>query len=1011
MIKGIYRVIEFILGFVIILTLLLVIRLSRGPIEIKNLTPVIVDALVSNEKGVEVNMENAFIELAFSRGRLMDIRLNELNVIDNEGFVLSVEKANISFNPFWLLLGRVVVRDIDLYKPYIQMDFTDTSDKAAVKDVPPARPIGRKLNRARRYAERLDSVKITDAEVVLKIRPDASVLLPDLDILILREDEKMDFSAAGKFYFDGAFIDWNMNALYQLNDKTMAFEVFVDDVDLYKMKSIVPMFENVKLTLDASVKGNLNLTQLKENWRNAFNGVTFKAATQSAGSLYLPKPLDTTYQVQKAEIMGAIDPKLEQIHLNHSKVQILDKTAEVNAQVSGLGVLFETGDFSSLPISLTAEINDIPMAEVPHLWPAYLGTDAHDWIRQNISGGVITKATLFLGMKGENITGLSSVLDVKGVTVRYVDEMLPATNVSGIVSLDLNSAKIQVLGGQVNNVQAVGGYVNFLKLDEDVPLFDMDVEFKGRVQDGLKIVATEPLKVCDMSVLVPCKSGKGMAKGHVALSFPFVDEDAIADLIKYAVTVDLDDTSFPLPKTDWTVSEGNFKLFVNNDKLTIKGRGLLDDKPMQLDVLQLFDDDKEHDSVYQVRLPVTASMITPYFEQAPNFLKGSLLTDITIRPLTDNENTVGLEFGLKDAEISLPIGYVKEFNQNGTLKATLSIVNDQLAAVPSIYLSIPDENILIKGRVDFPKNTVFQLNLSQIKAPRTDANMMLSYGNDGNFDVNIAGTSLDIADLLHGDFFNRPYSAEEAQKVNQMKPKDFSVKAKVDTLYLSEKEKSFSNVELELKKQNGYWQQIKGSLMGNVPFTFALTDDKSALSIQTQDVGEFLRRSGYTDRIKGGTLNTTLTQSQDGTLSGQINVKDYQLTDTSFFMQAATLLGIVDAVRGNTIHFDRALIPFKLSPTHVVTIEDAVASGTALGITMRGTVDSEKVALNGSVVPAYALNSLPGKIPVVGTLLSGEEGGGLFGVSYAISGKTDKPEFSFNPASLLTPGIFRRLFD
>ena len=127
-------------------------------------------------------------------------------------------------------------------------------------------------------------------------------------------------------------------------------------------------------------------------------------------------------------------------------------------------------------------------------------------------------------------------------------------------------------------------------------------------------------------------------------------------------------------------------------------------------------------------------------------------------------------------------------------------------------------------------------------------------------------------------------------------------------------------------------------------------------------------------------------------------------------MQAATLLGIVDALRGNTIAFDKAIIPFTLSTLNDLEIKDAVASGTAVGFTLRGNIQNNAIDFNGSVVPAYALNSLPGKIPVIGTLLSGEEGGGLIGVSYHVGGNTDNPEFSFNPASLLTPGIFRRLF-
>ena len=452
---------------------------------------------------------------------------------------------------------------------------------------------------------------------------------------------------------------------------------------------------------------------------------------------------------------------------------------------------------------------------------------------------------------------------------------------------------------------------------------------------------------------------------------------------------------------------GRLKLFVNNSKLTLQGKGLLDEKQMHVDITSLFDDNEN--STYQIVLPITASMIHPYFESIDNFLKGSLLTNITIRPTADNQMSVGLEFGLKDAEISLPIGYVKEFNKRGTLKATLSIVNDELASIPSIYLSMPDESLVLKGKVDFPKNKLFELNLTEIKAPRTDANLIFSYFKNGNFDAKLNGKSADISGLVHGDFFSvsgkTPKQTQALDKVQ-----DFSIDASVDDLYLSEKD-PFKNVSVQIVKKNGIWQKVEGSLMGKNPLKVSLNKEKTALNIQTENVGDILKRAGFTDRIKGGTMNSTLAQEKDGTLKGTIKVKKYEVTQMDFFMQAATLLGILDAVRGDTISFEKALIPFTLSPTLQVKIEDAVAYGTAVGITMSGTWDSENVNLSGSVAPAYALNSLPGKIPVVGSLLSGEEGGGLFGVSYSITGKTSEAETKFHPASLLTPGVFRKIFE
>ena len=87
--------------------------------------------------------------------------------------------------------------------------------------------------------------------------------------------------------------------------------------------------------------------------------------------------------------------------------------------------------------------------------------------------------------------------------------------------------------------------------------------------------------------------------------------------------------------------------------------------------------------------------------------------------------------------------------------------------------------------------------------------------------------------------------------------------------------------------------------------------------------------------------------------------------------------------------------------------------GSELGITASGTVDFAKDAIdiNGTIVPAYTINSLLGKIPVIGTIFSGEKGGGIFAASYKVSGPVEKPVMSVNPLSALAPGFLRNLLD
>jgi len=126
----------------------------------------------------------------------------------------------------------------------------------------------------------------------------------------------------------------------------------------------------------------------------------------------------------------------------------------------------------------------------------------------------------------------------------------------------------------------------------------------------------------------------------------------------------------------------------------------------------------------------------------------------------------------------------------------------------------------------------------------------------------------------------------------------------------------------------------------------------------------------------------------------------------------ASLTGINDTISGKGIAFSSLSSPFVFE-NEVATIEEARAVGSELGITATGKIDFGKDAIDidGTIIPAYTINSLLGQIPVIGTILTGEKGGGIFAASYKISGPVEKPQISVNPLSALAPGFLRKLID
>ncbi len=115
---------------------------------------------------------------------------------------------------------------------------------------------------------------------------------------------------------------------------------------------------------------------------------------------------------------------------------------------------------------------------------------------------------------------------------------------------------------------------------------------------------------------------------------------------------------------------------------------------------------------------------------------------------------------------------------------------------------------------------------------------------------------------------------------------------------------------------------------------------------------------------------------------------------------------------GGSVKLDITEVPFSYV-SGLLDISNLKANGPSLGMTMEGQIQTseKKINVNGVVVPAYGLNSLLGKIPLVGSLFSGGSGKGLFGVTYRVKGSTAAPDVSVNALSGLAPGFLRILFE
>ncbi|HEU0217249.1 MAG TPA: AsmA-like C-terminal domain-containing protein, partial [Stellaceae bacterium] len=149
-------------------------------------------------------------------------------------------------------------------------------------------------------------------------------------------------------------------------------------------------------------------------------------------------------------------------------------------------------------------------------------------------------------------------------------------------------------------------------------------------------------------------------------------------------------------------------------------------------------------------------------------------------------------------------------------------------------------------------------------------------------------------------------------------------------------------------------------------------------------------------------------------LRGRIEGADYHLVRAPALarvLSLASLPAVASMLKGTGIPFSTLRGEFAYGNGRLL-VEQLLAYGGAIGATANGEIDidRDRLDLQGTIVPAYTLNSILGNIPVIGSLLLGGEGQGLFAANYRLTGSSADPEISVNPLSALAPGFLRRLF-
>ncbi len=229
-----------------------------------------------------------------------------------------------------------------------------------------------------------------------------------------------------------------------------------------------------------------------------------------------------------------------------------------------------------------------------------------------------------------------------------------------------------------------------------------------------------------------------------------------------------------------------------------------------------------------------------------------------------------------------------------------------------------------------------------------------------------------------------------------------------------------TGLELRLLKRGDQIKQLSfDGRFGRDTISGNLTGPQNAsqLSIISEDAGSLLLFTDLYRHMERGRLTATL-RLGPSTLSGILVIDSFVLRDEPALRRlvAEGVPQSADGTRKQQIDagamaFNKLQVRFERSGNRL-DLREGTMNGDAIGLTVEGWLDfvHDGVDMKGTFVPAYAVNNLFSKIPVVGAILGGGTNEGLIGVNYRIVGKVSGPTLSINPLSVIAPGIFRQIF-
>ena len=1032
-----------------VLATVLVWRLSQGPLELTWLVTRIERMVNAPDNPTRVTIGAAALTWdGFQHGfdRPIDIRLTDIAVTDPDGRRrLTVPRADLSIYFRYLVFGRLVTRAIEIDGPRFTLirgpdgtvsldlgSLNETTDAMAPPTAapPPAAVPGPGLVEIlRELAQPMQDAGLSDFYSHLNV-----IRVRGASLSMLDHRQKTTWNAPKAEIelrrLPGGGVD---------GEAMLSLALGSEEATLHLTGALLPGDGGARVgfrltplhpaTL-AQVAPSLNiLSALDAPLRITADIAVDSSLTPTTGSLRADIGAGAIRVGDDVVPLANADATLtvtgETVTIDAIRLAVRGRPDGAPTELRATGTLRRNAE--GISGHVTAGFDQVLFADLPNLWPRTAARDARDWIIENIPSGIARNASIkveigarpdFTGFTINHVTG---GIDGDDLTVHWLRPVPPLERGKARLNfLDKDTLEILVStarqrgGARGGTMTASNGKMVITGLSVKDQFTQIDADIASPVAAALGLLREPRLNLLDKQKF-EFKEPAGDATIRASIWFPLEKTLKVEDLV---VKVNARMTKLRLAAlvAGRDLDQGEIDLEATNTGLTIKGQARLAAIPVQLEGAMDFRDGPPTQVQNRVTIngTATATQLAAAGLDGEDWLTGQVTGTAVWTDRRNGTADVTIDADLRQAILAVPpLHWTKPAGTPAKGSGRLVLGKDQLRLIDRVI--VDGEGVSFRGTMDCTNNRVSLIKIERATFGRSEIKGTVGFPAGQPIAVSLTGPVLDASVKLAA---RTP--KPDKPSGDRTPEAAWTMDAQFDRVFLAHG-KTATNLMARGNYNGSFFPALSvgGRLAADKGFRLDITGGTGVrrVAVKADDAGALLLGLDLIKSMEGGTLNVTGTfddRHPDRPLNGSARITDFRVRGSvglAKLLQAMTLYGLVDVLRGPGIGFTELVAPFRMDERHIV-LDNARAFSASLGITVKGQLQphEDRIDMEGTIVPAYFFNSLLGSIPLVGKLFSPETGGGLFAARYTLRGPLEDPTVFVNPLSALTPGFLREIF-